>query len=526
MSNDKSKNGSGGPNGTVLSRRQFIDRTAVFGATLALAPFGLSTGTRADEPRKGGHLKVGADPASTSDVLDPAIATARYMEIVGFLWGNCLVEIDEKNRPMPELAESWESSSDAKHWTFRLRRGVTFHNGKEFVADDVVFTIHHHLGDASKSGAKSLLKDIESIEAAGKHEVIVRLKSANADLPYMFGATQLQILPSGGPTDKGIGTGPYIIESFEPGVRTLGRRNPNYWKAGRAHVDSVEVLGLNDLTARVSALQTGEVHFIHRVDPKVVNLIQRDADLEVIAVPSAGHYCFPMRCDAAPFDNVDVRLALKHAIDREDIIRKVLGGYGSVGNDHPVPSFDPFFADDLPQHPYDPDKARFHFAKSGASGPIALAVADAAFPGAIDAAILFKAHAEKAGIEIDVQRVPNDGYWSDVWMKRPFCASYWGGRPTADLMLSAVYMSTANWNDTAWKRPDFDQLLIQARGELDTAKRKQMYHDLQTMIWEDGGQIVTTFNDWMFAGQKTLSGFVRGPVQTGMRSCEQLYFNS
>lgn len=509
-----------------LTRRQFIDRAAALGLAVSIPAVPWATQSLAATPRKGGHLKVGADPASTTDVLDPAIATARYMEIVGFLWGNCLVEIDENNRPIPELAESWEPNEDATQWIFHLRKGVTFHNGKEFTAEDVVFTIQHHLGDESRSGAKSLLQPIREIKASGKHQLIVTVETANADLPYLFAGTQLQILPAGGPTDEGIGTGPYIIEKFEPGIRTLARRNENYWKEGRAHVDSVELLGLNDLAARVQALETGEVHFIHRVDPKIAGLIGRNPDLELIAVESAGHYTFPMQVDTSPFDQSDVRLALKYAIDRDDIVSKVLGGYGTVGNDHPVPSFDPFFAEDIPQRPYDPDLAKFHFARSGASGPVSLYVADAAFPGAVDAATLYQAHAAMAEIPIDIQRVPNDGYWSEVWMKRPFCAAYWGGRPTADLMLSSVYLSTANWNDTAWKRADFDQLLIKARGELDNAKRKQMYHDLQMMIYEDGGQIVMAFNNWLFAGQRTLGGFVRSPVQTGMRSCEQLYFNS
>lgn len=475
-------------------------------------------------PKKGGDLKFGADSASASDTLDPAIATARYMEIVGFVWGNCLVEIDENNQPKPELAESWEPNSDATQWIFKLRKGVTFHNGKELTAADAVYSINHHRGENSRSGARALLKPIIDLKATSKYEITVTLSSANADLPYYFAATQLQIMPDEAPVDKGIGTGPYVIESFEPGVRTFATRNPNYWKEGRAHVDTVEVLAINDMAARVSALQTGAVHIIHRVDPKIVPLLRRNPDIKIIDIPSAGHYAFPMRCDTPPFDSIDIRLALKYAIDRQGILDKILRGFGQIGNDQPIPSFDPFYSADIPQRPCDPEKARYHFKKSGASGPIPLSVADAAFPGAIDAAVLYKEYAAKADIAIDVQRMPDDGYWSEVWMKKPFCASYWGGRPTADLILSAVYLSTAGWNDTAWRRSDFDQLLIQARGELDTGKRKQMYHDLQMMIWEDGGQIIPVFNSWIFASQNNIAGLVRTPVQTGMRMSEQIYF--
>jgi peptide/nickel transport system substrate-binding protein len=244
----------------------------------------------------------------------------------------------------------------------------------------------------------------------------------------------------------------------------------------------------------------------------------------VFNIESAGHYCFPMRCDTDPFTNNDLRLALKYGIDREDIVKKILRGYGKTGNDHPIPSFDPFHADDLPQRPYDPDKAKFHFQKAGVSGPVALHVADAAFTGAVDAATLYKEHLAKAGITLDLVREPSDGYWSNVWMVKPFVASYWGGRPTADLMLSVAYQSDAAWNESFWKRPQFDQLLMQARGELDNAKRKQMYHDLQVMVHEDGGEVIPMFNNMLFGARKEVAGLVRSPVLTGLRCGEQLHF--
>jgi len=109
---------------------------------------------------------------------------------------------------------------------------------------------------------------------------------------------------------------------------------------------------------------------------------------------------------------------------------KILFGYGSVGNDMPINSAYPYFSDDFEQRTYDPDKAAFHYKKSGHSGPILLRTADGSFPGAVDASQLFQQSCGKAGIEIEVKREPNDGYWSEVWNKQPFCTSYWGGRPT------------------------------------------------------------------------------------------------
>jgi len=215
-----------------------------------------------------------------------------------------------------------------------------------------------------------------------------------------------------------------------------------------------------------------------------------------------------MHCDTAPFQNADLRLALKYAIDRQAILDKVLGGYGTIGNDYPVNSNYALAPTDIEQRPYDPDKAAFHFKKSGLDRSIQLLTSDAAFPGAVDAAILFQQSARKAGITIDVKREPEDGYWTNVWNKQPFCASFWGGRPTQDSRYSTSYLSTAEWNDTRFKRADFDKIVLQARSELDEAKRKVLYRQLALMVRDDGGLILPVFNDYIMASSKTLKGYV------------------
>ncbi len=509
-----------------LSRRQFVERAAAFGVTAAAASSLLArAGLAAEEPKQGGDLVLGIDSAGATDSLDPATYTANYMQTVGYQWGNPLVELDVKNEAIPELAESWEPNKDATQWVFKLRKGVQFSNGKEMTAEDVIYSINHHRGKDSTSGAQGYLQPITDLKASDTHEVTVVLEAGNADVPYILSDYHLLIMPKDAKPTDAIGTGAFTIDSFEPGVRTFAKRNPNYWKAGRGHVDTVETLAINDLAARTSALQTGQVHFVNRLDPKTFGLLEHAPGIKAYNVPSAGHYTFPMRCDTPPFDNNDVRLALKFAINRKELVDKILRGYGKLGNDHPVPDFDPVYDADLPQRTYDPDKAAFHMKQSGYSGPITLYIADAAFTGAVDAATLFQQHAQKAGIDLVLQREPEDGYWSETWMKKPFCGSYWGGRPTADLMLSVAYQSDAAWNESFWKRPAFDQLLKQARGELDLTKRKQMYADLQRMIWEDGGEIIPMFNNFLFGSVDNLNGFVEAPVLTGLRVAEQVWFS-
>jgi peptide/nickel transport system substrate-binding protein len=300
----------------------------------------------------------------------------------------------------------------------------------------------------------------------------------------------------------------------EPGVRHGYEKNKNDWKSGRGFADQVEILVINDDTARVAALQSGQVHMIERVPPKIVELVKRIPNVDIKSAPGRGHYVFIMHCDTAPFDNNDLRLALKYAINRQEMVDKILFGYGSIGNDMPINKAYPYFSDDVEQRTYDPDKAAFHFKKSGHNGPVLLRTADGSFPGAVDASQLFQQSCAKAGITLDVKREPNDGYWSEVWNKQPFCTSYWGGRPTQDQMYSTAYLSTADWNDTRFFNKDFDKMLLSARGELDAAKRKQIYRDMGVIVHDEGGLICPMFNDWVEGVSNNVGGWAVNANQT------------
>src|SRR5690606_24155168 len=128
-------------------------------------------------------------------------------------------------------------------------------------------------------------------------------------------------------------------------------------------------------------------------------------------------------------------------------------------------------------------KAKFYLKEAGLDSlSVKLSSADAAYAGAVNAAVLFQNSAKSAGINIEVNRVPNDGYWSDVWMKHPFSAVYWGGRPVEDAMLSTAYASGAAWNDTHWDYARFNELLVAARAELDAPQRREMYYEMQAIL--------------------------------------------
>ena len=496
-----------------MTRREFMGKATALGVSTVMASSIFASAARAQTPNRGGMLKMGGQGGESTNSLDPALAASDMPVNYLRTFGDTLVRVTAEGTVEPRVAESIEASADAKTWTFKIRKGVEFHNGKTMTPDDVMATVERHSDEESKSGALGIVKGIKGMKVDGDN-VVFDLETGNADFPYLMADYHLQIQPNGGKDDPaaGIGTGPYKLEVNEPGIRHGFTKFANHWDESIGFADEVEILVINDATARTAALQSGQVHIIDRVDPKVAKLLDRAPNLEVRNVSGRGHYVFIMRIEMGEFANNHLRLALKYAINRQEMVDKILRGYGGVGNDFPINAAYPLFDDTIPQREYDAAAAAKHYKASGHDGsPIILRTADGAFPGAVDAAALFQQSAQAAGIPLEIKREPNDGYWSEVWNKQPFCASYWGGRPVQDQMYSTAYLSTADWNDTQWKRPEFDAMLLAARAELDLTKRKEIYSKMANMLRDEGGLILPMFNDFVDAVSNKVGGYTDDP---------------
>lgn len=509
-----------------MNRRTLLSSMAAAGAMMSMG----GQAAFAQTPKRGGHVRYGVRGGSTSDTLDPATYSHTFIRTLGYGLYNTLVEIDGNNEIQPELLESWEGSNGAKTWVFKLRSGISFHDGKTLDADDVIVSIRHHMGEDSKSGMKALLSSITDIVRENNATIRFELETGNADFPMIFTDYRMMILPQrDGQLDlSGIGTGGYTLTEFEPGVRASLARNPNYWRGDRAFFESAEIISMSDPTSRQNALMTGAIDIIDQVDLKTVQLMQRRDDVSIMRTSGGLHYVYAMDTSQAPFDNNDLRLALKYGVDREALLQKVLRGYGSIGNDHPVAPTMRYHAGDLEQRSYDPDRAKHHLKKAGLdSFDLALHVSDGLYPGAVDGVTVYKESLAAAGINLEVAREPTDGYFSDVWMKKPFVASYWGSRPTADIIFSSAYASSAKWNESRWHSEKFDSLLEAARTELDDSKRAEMYREMQVLVRDDGGTVIPLFADNVFAASnkighpETMSGAWE---LDGGRSIERWWF--
>lgn len=509
-----------------------IDRRSFMIGAAASAGVALG-GTKAiaqSAPRRGGRFRMGIAPGYTTNTLDPALLFGTHIINVSFQLRNGLVEISPDGKLSPELAESWEGDKTGAKWVFKLRKGVQFHNGKDFTAEDVIASINHHRGPESRSAAKAYVNQIAEIKADDPHTLVVTLSAGNVDFPYVLGDYTMQICPAGTVDyNDGIGTGAYVLSSLEPGVRAFATRNPNYFKSDRAHFDEVETLVMNDDSARTNALRAGAIDVMNRVDLKTLNLLSRFPDVKIAEVAGLKHATFPMLTDGAPFTDNNVRLALKYAIDRQQLLDVVLQGHGALGNDHPISRNARFYNPDIPQRAYDIDKAKFYLDKAGLSNPkFVLHTADAAFPGAVDAAALYKEQASKAGINIEIVREPNDGYSSNVWRKKSWCMNFWSGRVTEDWMFSTAYAEDAPWNDTHWKEPRFDKLLREARVESDEAKRRELYGEMQRLVSDEGGALIPLFMNDVMALSSNLRHDKLSPCWEfdGHKAAERWWFES
>ncbi|MBQ4824543.1 ABC transporter substrate-binding protein [Leisingera sp. HS039] len=483
-----------------LSRRDFV-RSAVAAGLAIPAAAGLWTTAAQAAPQRGGTLRLGQHDGNTTDNHDPGTYVSVASIVLAHTHRSYLTQINPDNTLGGDLATSWSASEDAAEWTFELTENASFHSGKPLVADDIIASLNYHRGEDSTSAAKSLLADVVEIVKNNDHSLTIKMASGNADLPWLLTDYHLAIVPAraDGTADweSGDGTGPYKIDNVEFGVSASLSRHDG-WHLEGAYFDAVEMTIINDPTALQNALLTGAVDVASQLDLKTLALLSRNKDIEVDNIPSAAAVTLPMHVDAAPFDNPDVRLALKYAINRQEIVDKIFFGAATLGNDSHVSPNMPYYAD-MPLRPYDPDKSKFHLKKAGMDRlDVDLNTADGLLPGSVDLCVLYAEQAQAGNIDINVVRRPTDGYWSQVWLKEPFSFVTWGARPTPDVMFSLAYKDDAAWNESRWNNPRFNELLRAAKIELDDARRTEMYAEMQQLSHDEGGTILPVFNNWVY----------------------------
>lgn len=461
-------------------------------------------------PVAGGRLRVATAASSTADTLDPARQSVAIDYCRGNMFYDGLTRLDAQSRAEPMLAEAIDSA-DAKTWTIKLRPGVRFHDGQPLTSADVVYSLKRHSDPAVGSKAKIFADRFASVTPLGRDAVRIVLDGPNADLPVIL-ATAHFLIVRAGTTDFAIanGTGPFRCAEFVPGVRSVGARNPDFW-GGPVRLGEVELFSIADDSARMNALLAGDVDLINAINPRITKQLAR-AGFPILESPTGGYTDLIMRLDKRLGRDADFRLGVKSLLDREAMRTAIFRGYATIANDQPIPPTNPYHAADLPQRPFDPERARYHFRKAGLLGARVPVVMSTAAEKSDDMGVLLQDAARKAGLIIDLRRVPADGYWTNSWMKVPVGFGNVNPRPTADIIFTQFFSSDAPWNESGWHNARFDRMLLAARGETDEARRKALYGEMQHLVHAEAGIGIPLFLSLLDAHSPRVKGLKAMPT--------------
>jgi peptide/nickel transport system substrate-binding protein len=531
--NEEPAEGCGGG----LSRREFLERSIGAGAALVV-PGLLAAGasganprpSAGGNPRRGGHLTVALNDGGATDTLSPwnepfYSSAARNKQVYERLY-----TWDATGRPMPELAVSAEPKKPTV-WRIKLRSGVTFHNGKTLTADDVLYSIRYVAHPKNNAEARGRIAAIDAAASrvVSPTELELHLKRPIGDVPGVLLADKALWIVPAGTTDfsKPVGTGPFVFRSWQAGVRALYARNPNYWGIGSGGgppwVDSLEFQTIVDDTARLNALLAGQVQemlFISLVDARAQ---MSNSAVRLIRTPQPNGDAIYMEIDSRDFRDIRVRHALKLALDREEMVKNILIGFGSVGNDlwgKGLPSYNAH----IPQRSHDPQRAASLLKQAGVGRLRLTLPAAEAGPGMFESAIVFKQQAAAAGVDVTLRKIDAGTYFSNnLYLKTPFYETTNVDSfeaTTEDLLLPNSPYNETHWYDKRWATEFF-----KAQAIVDIDRRNAAYKALQEPLWDRGGYVIWGFFETLDATSPKVQGIVPNK-SVGMENLGGLYFKN
>ena len=508
-----------------LGRRQFLRGVAATGA--AAGAGGLLAACGGSSPsttksldrtghtlRRGGNLKLGLTGGSSTDTVDPHksltyLDTSRLQSLY-----QPLVQLNAQAQVEYVLAESITTHRGSlSEWVIRLRPGITFHDGKSFTADDVIFTFQRVYSNdfTGKFGLGPI--DLKGTKALDKNTILVKMTKPFASFAEQLAAFwyNLYIAPAGFNPAKPVGTGPFIYQSFTPGQRSVFARNPHYWKSGLPYVDTLTIIDFSDNTTLQDALATGAIHGAGALDGPQIAALATTSGIKTVVSHSGEIVPFTMRVDQPPFTDVNVRQAMRLLVDRPQLIDSALDSYGVVANDLFSP-YDPGFDHSLVRQAQgDIQQAKFLLRKAGQEGLTVTLTTSAVATGTVAMATVLAAQAKAAGVTVKLNNVPSGTFFGPNYLKWPFSQDYYNYYP----YLSQVAESMLNgspYNETHTNNPHYTSLYNQANATANPSVRKEIQYEMQRFDFNEGGYIIPAFIDALDAYSDKIAGYSAAKV--------------
>jgi peptide/nickel transport system substrate-binding protein len=500
-------------------RRRFLAGSAILTSAALAAPFATwTTGAFASQQgaTKGGILRVSVNQAAS--VIHPLLTRVQSEHLITELLYSNLTKLSLNMTAEPDLAESWSPNDDLTEWTFKIRKGVVFHDGTPCTAKDVAATYAAIRDPKTASPAKAMISVIQDVIAVDEHTVVMKLSSPFADIPTTVAFTSTRIIPAHIATGdlsrlsrEAIGTGPFKLKSFEPDRMVVVERNEKYFIPEEPHLDRIEVRIYPDAASETSALISGDNDLQLVVGESEFDRVKGVSGIDALEVKSGQFLNINMRCDQKPFNDVRVREALALTVNRDELIGYITLGSGTRGEDVPVNSAYHFYKPQ-PKRSVNIAKAKALLAEAGYPNGLTVDLVASDVPGTrAQLAIALREMARPAGFNINIQTMPHTTYLDQVWKKGKFYVGFYNTQATIDGVFSLLYTSDAAWNETKWNNAEFDRLVVAARQTKDERVRSELYGKAQDLMHAEVPSVTPLFFNLLAAKQSYVQGYTHHP---------------
>lgn len=444
-------------------------------------------------PRRGGTLHAGFTGGSSSDTLDPLNQNDSVASAYAVQMFDSLVSLDKDAQTSLQLAQELIPSRDAKSWTIRLKRGITFHDGSPLVADDVIYTLRRIVNPKSPAvGAPQLTAlDSAGLRKLDKYTVHVPFHTSYATFADALATYFFPIVPVGFDARKPIGTGPFMYERFTPGTELSLVRNPHYWQQGLPYVDRVTIYDVADETAQVNGLTSGQFDLVDYLSATSATAVTSNGG-RILISNGGGWVPFTMRCDQAPFNDVRVRQAFRLLVDRDQLREVVFAGHGLIGNDL-YAVWDPAYDHALPQRTQDIEQAKSLLKQAGRENLAVELVTSPVAQGAVQSATVLAQQAAAAGVKIKVRRVVPSDFFGPNYLKWQFAQDVWYYNPLFP-QVALSDLPTSAFNETHFRGSRYTALYRQALATVDESRRNALAHEMQRLYHDQSGYIIPCFS--------------------------------
>jgi len=467
-----------------------------------------------------GTLKVARHQDSTT--LDPILTIQNADIWVMNNMNALLVRVNREATDVePDLAESWTISNDGLVYTFNLRDGLKFSDGSALTPADVKFSLER-LRDREDSIMGGMFSVIKSIDTPDDRTVVITLNQPSA--PFLAGLAMFSaaILPASAVNERGdefgnapVGAGAFMLDEWQRGQYLRLKKNPNYWEAGRVQLDGVEWVYVPNDNTRILKLQAGEVDAAIFIPFSRVAELQSNPDINVHLDPSSRMDHILVNHAHKPLDDLNVRRALYHALDRQAIVDAVTFGHGKVANSF-IPAGAMFYNPDNPDYAYDVEKAKALLSEAGVDDLSLKFLLTAGDSVQDQIGVIVQDQLGKVGVKVDLVKQEEGQQWeSTVAGDYDISVNYW----TNDIIdpdqksTFCVYGDDENKSYyTSYKNPKVTELVEQGRVTLDRNKRKEIYYDIQRIAKEDVHWIDLYYSPFRNASRANVQNFFQNPM--------------